>query len=216
MHLKDYYSILAIETSASMMEIKKAYRKLALQYHPDKNHNDPYATAQFTAIKEAYEVLTNPAKKEYYLQQRWYNQSIGKRKSQDIITPVTILMQVVELEKYVSTLDVFRMNKKGLEEYILGLLPDSTIDVLKNFNDPDINRQITTMVIKAMSPLPPGYSGAIMIQLKKLAAGDEKTEMIVAEYIQKKAKKSRREKYSLLLILVITLFLCAIIFLSGR
>lgn len=216
MHLKDYYSILAVETSANLTEIKKAYRKLAQQYHPDKNNNDPYASAHFTAIKEAYEVLTNPAKKEYYLQQRWYNQSIGKRKSQDIITPVTILMQVVELEKYVSTLDVFRMNKKGLEEYILGLLPDSTIDVLKNFNDPDINRQIATMVIKAMNPLPPGYSGAIMIQLKKLAAGDEKNEIIVAEYIQKKAKKNRREKYSLLLILVITLFLCAIIFLSGR
>ena len=64
MHLKDYYKILEVETSADLLEIKKAYRKLALQYHPDKNHNDPYATAQFSAIKEAYEVLTNPAKKK--------------------------------------------------------------------------------------------------------------------------------------------------------
>ena len=216
MHLKDYYSILEIETSANLLEIKKAYRKLALQYHPDKTHNDPYATAQFSAIKEAYEVLTNPAKKEYYLQHRWYNQHKGKRKSQEVITPVTILMQVVDLEKYVATLDAFRMDKKGLEEYILGLLPDATVDVVKNFNDPEINKNIIILIIKAMSPLPTDYSGAIMIQLKKLAAGDEKNELIVADYIQKKAKKTRREKYSLLLILVITLFLCAIIFLSGR
>ena len=216
MHQKDYYSILEVETSANLLEIKKAYRKLALQYHPDKTHNDPYATAQFSAIKEAYEVLTNSAKKEYYLQQRWYNQRIGKRKSQEVITPVTILMQVVDLEKYVATLDAFRMDKKGLEEYILGLLPDATVDVVKNFNDPEINKNIIILIIKAMSPLPTDYSGAIMIQLKKLAAGDEKNEIIVADYIQKKAKKTRREKYSLLLILVITLFLCAIIFLSGR
>ncbi|MBK9569291.1 MAG: J domain-containing protein [Chitinophagaceae bacterium] len=63
MHLKDYYGLLDIETSATLQEIKKAYRKLALRYHPDKNQNDPYATAQFAAIKEAYEVLTHPQKK---------------------------------------------------------------------------------------------------------------------------------------------------------
>ena len=125
-------------------------------------------------------------------------------------------MQVVELEKYVSTLDVFRMDKKGLEEYILGLLRDATIEVLKNFNEQEINRHLINLIIKAMSPLPPDNSGAIMIQLRKLAAGDEKNEINVADYIQKKAKINRREKYSLLLILVITLFLCAIIFFSGR
>ena len=67
MHLKDYYNILSIEPSATLSEIKKAYRKLAHQSHPDKNQNDPYASALFAEIKEAYEVLTNPTKKEYYL-----------------------------------------------------------------------------------------------------------------------------------------------------
>lgn len=216
MHLKDYYSILGVEASANLLEIKKAYRKLAQQYHPDKNHNDPYATAHFTAIKEAYEVLTNPSKKEYYLQQRWYNQSIGKRKSQDVITPVTVLLQMIELEKYVSTLDVFRMDKEGLKEYILGLLPDSTIEQLKKFNEPDINRQIITIVIKAMSPLPQGYTGTIMLQLEKLSARDAMAEAAVAEFIQKKAKKSRREKYSLIIIITITVIICLLIYLTGR
>ena len=113
MHLKDYYQLLGLQPSATLPEIKKAYRRLALQYHPDKNQNDPYATAQFTAIKEAYEVLTNPAKKEYYLQQRWYEQSIGKRKKEAVITPVAVLLQSLELEKYVSTIDVFRLDKEG-------------------------------------------------------------------------------------------------------
>jgi DnaJ-class molecular chaperone with C-terminal Zn finger domain len=68
-------------------------------YHPDKNPNDKYAEAQFNEIKEAYEVLTNPVKKENYLQQRWYNQSIGKRRTAETITPVSILKLVLELER---------------------------------------------------------------------------------------------------------------------
>ncbi len=79
MQLKDYYTILELSPSASAGEIKKAYRRLAHQYHPDKKNNDPYAAAQFATIKEAYETLSNPSRKDHYLQQRWYAQSIGKK-----------------------------------------------------------------------------------------------------------------------------------------
>ncbi len=216
MHLKDYYTILKLEPSATIPEIKKAYRKLALQYHPDKNNNDPYAAAHFTEIKEAYEVLTNPAKKEYYLQQRWYNQSMGKRKTQDIITPVTVLLQALELEKYVASLDVFRMDKEGLQQYILGLLPDSTIEQLKKFDEPDTNRQIITTTIKAMHPLPQTYTGAVITQLEKLSTDDEIAIAAIASFIQKNEKKSRREKYSLIIIIAATLILCLLIYLAGR
>ena len=216
MHLKDYYSILQLEPSATLPDIKKAYRKLALQYHPDKNQNDPYSSAQFTEIKEAYEVLTNPAKKEYYLQQRWYNQSIGKRKSQDVITPVTILKQALELEKYVSTLDIFRMDKVGLKEYILGLLPDSIIEQLKKFNEPETIRQIVITVIKAMNPLPQAYSGTAITQLEKLSSGDEVARSALANFTAKAAKKNRREKYSLIIIIAATIILCLLIWLAGR
>jgi len=58
--LKDYYQILQIEPHSTFAEIKQAFRRLALIYHPDKNPNDKYAEAQFNEIKEAYEVLTNP------------------------------------------------------------------------------------------------------------------------------------------------------------
>jgi molecular chaperone DnaJ len=75
MNFRDHYAILGILPSASQEEIKKAYRLLALQYHPDKTGGDPYAAVQFEAIKEAYEVLTNPRKKELYLQQRWYGKA---------------------------------------------------------------------------------------------------------------------------------------------
>jgi molecular chaperone DnaJ len=63
---EDYYDILGISKNASAAEIKKAYRKLAIKYHPDKNPDDPKAEEMFKKAAEAYEVLSNPEKKAKY------------------------------------------------------------------------------------------------------------------------------------------------------
>ncbi|WP_418513276.1 molecular chaperone DnaJ [Corallibacter sp.] len=63
---RDYYEILGVDKSASAIEIKKAYRKLALKYHPDKNPDDAEAETKFKEAAEAYEVLSNADKKARY------------------------------------------------------------------------------------------------------------------------------------------------------
>ena len=63
---EDYYDILGISKSASDAEIKKAYRKKAIQYHPDKNPGDSEAELSFKKAAEAYEVLGDPNKKARY------------------------------------------------------------------------------------------------------------------------------------------------------
>ncbi|SCW27067.1 curved DNA-binding protein [Borreliella japonica] len=63
---KDYYNILGIQKNANNEEIKKAYKKLAIKYHPDKNKGNKIAEEKFKEINEAYEILSSPDKKRNY------------------------------------------------------------------------------------------------------------------------------------------------------
>jgi len=66
MSKRDYYEVLGVERGASAEDIKKSYRRLAKQYHPDFNKDDAEAEKKFREIKEAYDVLSDPQKREHY------------------------------------------------------------------------------------------------------------------------------------------------------
>ena len=66
--MSDYYSILGVEKGSSQSEIKKAYRKVAIKYHPDRNPDNKDAESKFKEAAEAYEVLKDPEKRQIYNQ----------------------------------------------------------------------------------------------------------------------------------------------------
>jgi curved DNA-binding protein CbpA len=212
---KDYYKILGLPPSATLQEIKTAYRRLAHQFHPDKSGNDLYAVAQFEIIKEAYEVLSNPSKKEYYLQQRWYDQSMGKKSRETVIIPVTILKQFLELDKYISTLDVHRMDKEGLYAYVSQILSDETIEKLNAFNEIEINKAIVERILNCARPLPHFYKNLLSSKLKKVNT-DVITLQAINQYIQHSLSSDAWNKYKIWLLLLIVILLCLLIYTISR
>lgn len=81
--MKDYYYFLGIPQNASAEDIKKAYRKLSLKYHPDKNENDAFFSDRFKEIKEAYETLMDDGRRKLYDQ----NLSSQQRNVKSILPP---------------------------------------------------------------------------------------------------------------------------------
>ncbi|MDQ3207670.1 MAG: DnaJ domain-containing protein, partial [Gemmatimonadota bacterium] len=70
MAAKDFYQVLGVPDSASQDDIKKSYRRLAKQYHPDANPDNPTAAERFKEISEAHSVLSDPEKRKQYDQMR--------------------------------------------------------------------------------------------------------------------------------------------------
>ncbi len=211
MYLKDYYKTLELEPSATLQEIKKAYRKLAQQYHPDKNNDDPHSIAYFNEIKEAYETLTNPAKKDNYLQQRWYNKASANTNTQELITPVSILKRALEFEKYTAALDVFRIDRESLFDYMNKLLSEETINKLLQFDEPDINQQIMLTLLKPIRFLK--YEKAVLLtdKLSKLIVDKNQNHSLISSTLQQIKQKEKWQQYKWIVIVLITAALCILI-----
>lgn len=211
MAVKDHYKTLKVPAQASIEEIKKAYRLLAQQYHPDKNNNDPYAVAYFSEIKEAYETLTNPVKKDIYLQERWYNRATGNKHTQELITPVTVLKEVLAFEKYTSSMDVFRQDKELLFSYMSELLSEETISQLQQFNEPEINQQIVLTLLKPVRLLNSEKALLLNERLCKLTNDNIQSQLMISNTIRKIQREERWKKYEWLFVLLITLAILLLI-----
>jgi curved DNA-binding protein CbpA len=185
---KDYYHILKIPASATRDEIKKAYRKLAHEYHPDKNAGNAYAALQFADIKEAYEVLTDPSKKAFYLQQRWYHQSTGNKNYKQTNTPVTVLQQLLELDKYVSTIDIYRMDEQGIYKKVSALLNEGSVEMLNSVNDVSINTAIIETALNITSAIRSDLLKAVIQKLENINGFNFQSELA-----QKKSSAEKKQ-----------------------
>ena len=214
--MKDYYTILDIPVTATLPEIKKAYRKLVMQYHPDKNGEDVYTAARFNEIKEAYEVLTNPSLKEHYLQERWLKKASGLWMPDEPITPPLILKQVLELNKSISQLDVHRMDPGLVTQRILQAIPTPTIEKLKTFHEPEINAMIFSLVLQSTHILPLRNTKSVVDQLLLLAGDDDKLHHQISLVLQQKEKREQWERTKVWLIIAVVVIICILIYMGGR
>ena len=212
MQLKDYYKTLGISPVATALQIKKSFRQLALQHHPDKNPGNAVAEAKFREIQEAYEVLSNPGKREEYNYKRWYNRSISEAFVNEALTPTAIAAECTRLSSYLQSVNAMRVDFDGLSYHVRQLLSDKNIGILLQFNDEKCNAAVINQLLLATSLLPFQYIAPIAGRLQRVAGTNAQQLQQLADFVQQQEAKERWQKYRILLVLAATLLLCWVIY----
>jgi molecular chaperone DnaJ len=215
MSSKDYYRLLGMKASASNDEIKRAYRKLAFKYHPDKNPDDPVAEATFKEIAEAYEILSDPKKREDYHYKRFYTYNY-QYSTAPTVTPQSILEDAVKLQKLVEKANPFRINRDALLFQVEQILSEENLLLLKNENEAHINYGIVEALLIACKPL--HYVATIVTseRLFLLAESNNVLEKKITDFLESQRKKDNWNRYKIPLAVAAAILLCLIIFLIGR
>lgn len=217
MAVKDYYKILDLPPNASVSDVKKNFRKLALRYHPDVNNGNQYAEAWYREIKEAYEVLTDKTLLEAYLQERWLLKSQGKPFADTTpLTPDLVLKQVIQLLVQVKEMDHFRMDHQRLQANILAAISPDKMNVLSSWNNTAVNKKIVGNILETLQPLPFPLIPKIVEQLRLLAVNDMQSTQEINQYFITRKRRHFWDKYDALIIFAITCIICLVIYLINR
>ncbi|WP_207513459.1 J domain-containing protein [Longitalea luteola] len=214
--VKDYYKILELPTTASPQEIKRSFRRLAQQYHPDKQGGSHLAAAQFREIQEAYKTLSDPKKREAYHYQRWYVRSTGKSFTSAPLTPAHILQECRLLQRYVASMNVFHLRYDAVSLHIRELLTDNAIGILHEHNNRTINLEIIQSVLTAALPLPKKFFVPIAERLLQVAGDDAATQLTIQQALVNKKQRHVWDKYKWVLMLVITALILWLIYRYGQ
>ena len=216
MQLKDYYKILNVGPAATVQQIKKSFRLLALQFHPDKNPGNAYAEAQFREVQEAYEILSDTKKREQYNYKRWYSKSLGKQFKTTPLTPAGILAECERLDNYLAGINIFQVDFDALSYHIRQILSETNIGILKQFNDAGINRQIIQKTLRCSAALPEHYTESITALLFSITVDDKQMNDAIQLFRKQQIQKGRWNKYKIFSVVILTLLICWLIYLLGK
>lgn len=213
MSSKDYYKILEVTPAATAADIKKSYRRLALQYHPDKNFGNQIYEAKFKEIQEAYRVLSDLKQRQEYNAKRFEQTQAEKKKTYQAVTPITILNQTIDFRRKIAVLDPDRMNKLALFQQIQHLLSHGNIQLLQQHNDHKVNKRIVEEIMFCSRFLPYPHVERICFQLTALAGTDNLLYRKIYNFSKEVRMRDYWNKYKLIAAVLVTIFLCLAIYL---
>jgi molecular chaperone DnaJ len=204
-----------LAATATLEEIKKSFRRLAHEYHPDKNTTNPFAEARFREIHEAYTVLSSEGKRSAYDQEKWLS---GRFKRNAVaLTPQYFLDEVQKLNHHLTLVDVYRMNKELLHDYLLFLLSDDKAALLIQNGSPETLHSITLEILQAIQRLPAYFALPVLSRLMPIANPLASTANMVQQRIAIiKKEETLRKIYPWLIILVTFSILLAMYFFSKK
>jgi len=215
MAVKDYYSILEISPSANAQEIKKAFRQLALQYHPDKTEGNNAARIRFQEIREAYDILSDPVKKEQYLQDRWVQQ-VYHQPFKKATLPETTLLNLIELKKQSRNWDDFRGGHEQLATQWKNIVDEEAIAQIVILNDPDHNTRVVKLSVEILDRLSWQLQRDCFARILEIPNIDLTLQEKIEATLAQKKQVEKWEKWKIPALIAIVLLLCLGIFFLNK
>lgn len=197
-----------VKPNATNAEIKKAYKRLAIKYHPDKNLEDKVAASVFMDVVEAYNTLQYEDKRRVYdLDYRAYYKVVPAS-----ITAHDILYQAKSIKDLIAISDPYRMNEDAVYMQLQQLLSNENILIINEELDDNSATILVNEILLCCVPLSFAQFESIigkMHLLKSYAAISSKITSFKKQQLQQK----RVEKYKVVFALIITILLTMLIFL---
>ena len=215
MPLKDYYKTLEVPSTATIQDIKKAYRALAHKYHPDKAQDSPFANNHFREIQEAYSILSDEAKRKSYDEERYFA-GLSLQKEPERITSEWVLRQAKKLSHHMAQVDSYRMNHQALYDYTMLLLSDEHLAVLQEEHYDEINKRIIEELLYAIKNIGNPFFINITQRLYQVARENDELCNMIFEAEKKHRKTSAEQKYLPFFVILIAIILCIIMYLYSK
>lgn len=209
---KDYFAILGVTALAGPDEIRRNYRRLAKQWHPDRHGSDTTASLRFREVQEAYETLTDPLRKDAWLQERWRLRSLGQRTDRPAVTaPADLLKASIALEQETSLKDPHRSDPQALLRRIRALLTDDALEGLGQEPDPAIRNGVCRRLLRCGRHLPPETAAALVRLLEPVTRSDTGLAREARDFLTHSRRRQTLGRLRLPLLLLATLLACLLI-----
>jgi curved DNA-binding protein CbpA len=215
MPVKDYYKLLKIAHSADSNTIKKAYLQLAMQYHPDKHGDNQSTHFYFQEIQEAYEILSNPEKRENYHYKIWLEKAQGHELDTALSTD-QIIQLFIHTERAIHETDSFRRNNEQLTEILISLYSNTRLELIAETNDNSLETTTLQLAMQSSTSLSSLAQFKLIHQLNPILKKHPQMHKIWMQQINTRIKKEKIEKLKVPIVILTTILLCLAILLLSK
>lgn len=210
---KNYYELLGIAPGATPAEVKAAYRKLALQYHPDKNGEDAAAEQLFKEINEAYTVLSDEDKRAVY-HRKFPGRFSRAAKDVAVVNAQVIYERLLVIYKNFEHADPYRMDKDVLSQQLEQLFSAYYSAVLQQENNLSVNNAIVDKTLVLLALLTLDQQKKILEMLRDVP---NSRKIKIDAFLKRQRQDHFWEKYKLLFVLIVAVLVCLLMyFLIGQ
>jgi len=220
----NYYEILGLSSSATDEEIKKAFRRLALKHHPDRNAGDKSSEAIFKLISQAYEVLSDPDKRKLYDSGKSTNKSQEKKadskekaadkkqqgEPKQEFTPEVLRSFTQKVLNNLESKGISTFDSRSVFDHIISILSTGNINFLLQKANLAVNYGIIDDILMCCKFLPFPYAESISLRLVKLAGSDNEKILEIYRQVKKLKLKSYWHQYKAfvyIFLIALTIFL---------